>query len=224
MATNQVNEQELQFRKRARRRLVGAIALVLVMVTVLPMVLDDRGDKTPQPDIAINIPSEDGGDFTSRVVQRTPRAVPVTPPVAGTPAEQPKDVIHPLQPAAPVAVSPEVPVPVVQPQPAAAEPQTSADKSADVATARPAGAEKTAVRKDAFSVQIGVFADSPKFKQLEDKLVAKGYHLIREKLDTPKGAKIRLRVGPFATRADAEAALEQLKAADVDGMIVSNSK
>jgi DedD protein len=224
MATNQVNEQELQFRKRARRRLVGAVALVLVMVTVLPMVLDDRGDKTPQPDIAINIPSEDGGNFTSRVVPQAPRSVPVTPSAIATSAEQPKDVIHPLQPAAPVAGSPEVPAPVARPQPAAADPRMPADKSTDAAAARPAGAEKTAARKDAFSVQIGVFADSPKFKQLEDKLVAKGYHLIREKLDTPKGAKIRLRVGPFATRADAETALEQLKASDVDGMIVSNSK
>lgn len=35
-------DQGLSFKKRARRRLVGAIALVLLMVIILPMVLEDR--------------------------------------------------------------------------------------------------------------------------------------------------------------------------------------
>ena len=45
MAAEQSNEQEIQFKKRARRRLVGAIALVLLMVAVLPML--------PLPDLPI---------------------------------------------------------------------------------------------------------------------------------------------------------------------------
>src|SRR5450830_723622 len=47
-------------KKRARRRLIGAVALVLAVVIVLPMVLDSE----PRPladDIAIQIPSKDGG-------------------------------------------------------------------------------------------------------------------------------------------------------------------
>ena len=68
MAANQLSEQEIQFRKRARRRLVGAIALVLLMVTVLPMLLDDREVKPTPQDIAITIPSQDGTGFSSRIV------------------------------------------------------------------------------------------------------------------------------------------------------------
>lgn len=50
-----ISDEELQLRKRARRRLVGAIALVLVVVVFLPMVLDNE----PRPlseDIEITVP------------------------------------------------------------------------------------------------------------------------------------------------------------------------
>ena len=69
MAAEQLTDKENQFRKRARRRLVGAVALVLLMVTVLPMVLDEHADqRAAQPEIAINIPSQDGTDFSSKIV------------------------------------------------------------------------------------------------------------------------------------------------------------
>lgn len=230
MATSQVSEQELPFRKRARRRLVGAIALVLLMVTVLPMVLDDREVRAPRQDIAISIPSQEGGNFTSRIVPVAPQAAPVTPPAVqlASPLQPPKPAAAP-EPKAPAAAArpePSAPVPVTQSEAPTAKPE---EPAASAAATRPAPvksavAEKPANKKGSFSVQIGVFAESPKLKQLEDKLVAKGFRPAREKLDTPKGIKIRLRIGPFATRSDAEVALEKLKSADVVGMIVSNSK
>jgi DedD protein len=72
MPTDNVNEQEIQFKKRARRRLVGAVALVLLMITVLPMILDDHASKAPQQEIAITIPSQDG-EFTSKIVPIPPQ-------------------------------------------------------------------------------------------------------------------------------------------------------
>lgn len=53
-----VDDPELPEKKRARRRLVGAIALVLAMIIGLPMIFDSE----PKPlaeDIAIQIPSKD---------------------------------------------------------------------------------------------------------------------------------------------------------------------
>jgi len=41
-----VSEQDLLLRKRARRRLVGAIALVIMAIVILPMVLD----RVPKPE------------------------------------------------------------------------------------------------------------------------------------------------------------------------------
>ena len=42
MARGTVSEEEILLRKRARRRLVGAVALVILSAIVLPMVFDDR--------------------------------------------------------------------------------------------------------------------------------------------------------------------------------------
>ena len=51
------NDQELALKKRARRRLVGAVALVLLMVIVLPMILKDRTALAPQEAIKITMPT-----------------------------------------------------------------------------------------------------------------------------------------------------------------------
>ncbi len=75
-------DQELNFKKRARRRLVGAIALVLLMVVVLPMILKDRASTGPQEQITITLTSEQAqpetSDFDSSIV-------PTGPPVSVTP-------------------------------------------------------------------------------------------------------------------------------------------
>ncbi|MDI1299977.1 SPOR domain-containing protein [Methylotenera sp.] len=60
MATESPNDLELALKKRARRRLVGAIALVLLMVIVLPMVLQDRAALAPQEAIKITMPDDVG--------------------------------------------------------------------------------------------------------------------------------------------------------------------
>ena len=52
----------LIFKKRARRRLVGAIALVLLMVILLPIVLEDRTQTGMEQDIAIVMPDGTTGD------------------------------------------------------------------------------------------------------------------------------------------------------------------
>ena len=196
MATEKLTEQEIQLRKRARRRLVGAIALVLLMVTVLPMVLDDREVQAPQPEIAINIPSQDNADFASRIV-------PVEPPAA--PASET------AKPAVPEAAATPEPAPVEPPSVATAQP-------AEVA--KPAAPEKK-IAVGGHAVQIGVYSDAGNVKRIQEKLTSMGYQSYTEKLDTQKGSMIRLRVGPFAERADAEKAMAALKAAGLSGIVVS---
>ncbi len=53
-----VSDEEIQLRKRARRRLVGAIALVVAAIVILPMLLDSKPEERSQ-EIDIHIPSED---------------------------------------------------------------------------------------------------------------------------------------------------------------------
>ena len=109
---NAAPDSQLVLKKRARRRLVGAIALALLAVIVLPMVMD----QTPQPltqDIQIRIPNQDSGasTFVSRMAPKlapTPTPLPQDAGKTATPADA--DAATPTQtPAAatvPVAIPP----------------------------------------------------------------------------------------------------------------------
>ncbi|MCB4811565.1 SPOR domain-containing protein [Methylovorus menthalis] len=243
MASDNLNEQEIQFKKRARRRLVGAVALVLLMVTVLPMLLDDRASKAPQQEIAISIPSQDS-EFNSKIVPVKPEASesstqtgsaipedqPVTEPQAGA-----TDEIMPLTP--PVESRSE---PVAQPKPAPVKPATvpapvktvpSAPVAKPSESAKPVESKPTvadATKKDSaekaagFLVQVGVFSDPDNVKQLQQKLAGLGIKSNTEKLDTPKGPKIRLRSQLYSTRPQAEQALDKIKGAGLTGMVVTS--
>ena len=81
-----ISAEELQLRKRARRRLIGAIALVTIVAVFLPMALDHE----PRPlnqDISIQIPSPNSGAFTSKIVPVVPDAKSVAKPASGTPVQ-----------------------------------------------------------------------------------------------------------------------------------------
>lgn len=206
----QIDEQEIQFKKKARRRLVGAIALVLLMVTILPMVLDDRSANLPQQEIAISIPSQDGDEFTSSVTPYIPK--PDTPDEAALVASEPEKAQGTTAESAELSQKDAVAIssPVIKPQ---SDPATGTKPA--VNTASP-------IKAPTYSVQIGVFSDAANVRQLEEKLKAKGLKSSTEKLQTPQGEKIRLRVGPFATRALAEEALTDIKDAGLSGMVVTN--
>jgi DedD protein len=66
-------------KRRARRRLVGAIALVVLAVVVLPIILDQKPRPGPQ-ELTVQIPSQDGSPFKTRTL----------PPLQAPPAAAPK--------------------------------------------------------------------------------------------------------------------------------------
>lgn len=70
-----ISDEELQLKKRARRRLVGAIALVLLVVVFLPMFLDSE-PKPLNQDIAITIPPMPGPDSSAQPATAAPAVVP----------------------------------------------------------------------------------------------------------------------------------------------------
>src|SRR3954466_1787526 len=74
-----IRDEELHLKKRARRRLVGAIALVLLIVVFLPMVLDSE-PKPLNQDIAINIPPIPKADNSAPAP-----SMPVTPTTSARP-------------------------------------------------------------------------------------------------------------------------------------------
>lgn len=87
-----ISDEELQLKKRARRRLVGAITLVLLVVVFLPMFLDSE-PKPLNQDIAITIPPLTASD-SSETVSTAPPSVPAArsesaAPVQPAPAPEP---------------------------------------------------------------------------------------------------------------------------------------
>ncbi len=68
-------------KRRGRRRLVGAIALVLAAVIVLPMVFDSE-PKSSAPAVSVRIPGEDDTGFTPKVTPKVPPEKAAEKPVA----------------------------------------------------------------------------------------------------------------------------------------------
>jgi DedD protein len=196
------SDQELQFKKRARRRLVGAVALVLLMIILLPMILQDRTAKAPKQDVVVSIPSLD-----QRLESEPVEPAPIQP-VAPAAEVSPPEVTAEIKPVETKPV--EAPVTTNQPSPSVAV----------APKAEPAKAETKAAASGNYFVQIGVFSDPEKVKQMQEKLSAKGLKSLDELIDTAKGKKTRLRVGPFEAKKDAESAMEKIKSLGLTGMIV----
>lgn len=93
-----------ELRRRARRRLVGAIAMVLAAVIVLPMVLDSEPEPLPE-NIPIQIPGQSAA-FQPNLSAPDPAETP-SPSAAPTP---PSGGEAPVGVPAPVAVTPGAPV------------------------------------------------------------------------------------------------------------------
>lgn len=188
------SDQELNLKKRARRRLVGAIALVLLMVIILPMILKDRAATQPQDKITITLPGEQAAVMPAEPSDFDSNIVPTEPPV----------VITPEEPAASdeVAAVPDSEAPAAKPE-------------------APAAPKPSAEVENKFYVQIGVFSDAANVKQLQSKLSDLGYKSQTEKISTDKGQKIRLKTQVFGDRNEAAIALENIKDAGLTGMVVS---
>ncbi|NWK76343.1 SPOR domain-containing protein [Aquitalea sp. LB_tupeE] len=70
-------------------------------------------------------------------------------------------------------------------------------------------------------IQLAALSDPAKADALKNKLSALGVSAHFSKVQTSKGEVTRVRVGPFASRAEAEAALRKLSQAGVSGIVVS---
>lgn len=207
-----ISDDELQLKRRARRRLIGAIVLVAAIVVVLPMVLDSAPRQAGQA-VSVQIPSPDSGVFASKVVplsatadsKNASKAVPLKSPAAPS-AEEPKQAA--ATPAAPASPAPAKDVPKKAPKPVA---KVKTEKPAKPA-ARPGGK---------YVVQVIALADAGKAKQMQESIAAAGIKSYTEVVKTSKGDVTRVRAGPFASRKAAEKAREQLKALGMNGNIIT---
>ncbi len=182
-------------RRRGRRRLVGAIALVLLAVIVLPMVFDSE-PRQGAPAVSVRIPSEDDAGFSPKPAPKIPSA-PATPKVAPAPPQEPQKPAAPKPEAKPEAKAEEKPAP-----------QAAAKPSAPDAEKKRAEA---AISGEQFVVPVAALASAEKVKELVARLAEAKLPYYTEPIATAQGQVTRVRVGPFDDRAAAEKAAERLK-------------
>jgi DedD protein len=218
------NEQEIQFKKRARRRLVGAVALVLLMIVLLPMLLEDKIAQTPKEDVVITIPSQD----KQQEAQPEPEPLKQVEPVQASPApisnapvveEKAAESSAPINQTTVIQAKPvELPAPVVPEVQSSKKEEPTSKPIQTVAKTE----DKSKSESARISIQIGVFSDPENVKKMQAQLSDKGLKSQTELIDTAKGKKIRLRVGPFSTKKDAETALAKVKSFGLAGIVVNN--
>lgn len=234
-------------RKRAKHRLIGSAVLVLIGVVGFPLLFDTQPRPIPV-DIPIEIPGKAtvkplAVPAAATATAPAPAAAPAPTPAA--PAEKvaaaaslaPKEEILPSKPAAaasaPAVAKPEPkpeakPAPKPEPKPAA-KPEPKPVANADAARASallngstpPAAKPAAAEAEGRLVVQVGAFADVAKAREARLKLEKAGLKTYTQVAETKDGKRIRVRVGPFATKAEAEKAAGKIKGLDLPAAILT---
>ena len=72
-----------------------------------------------------------------------------------------------------------------------------------------------------FVVQVGAFADAEAARETRKQVEKLGFKTYTQVAQTPSGSRIRVRLGPFATRDEAEAALAKVKTAGLAAVLLT---
>src|SRR5437660_7669350 len=239
-----INVDEL--RRRARRRLVGAIVLALGAAVIVPMLLESD----PKPlgdDVAVKIPPVDDGKFVNQLngpqgKSEAPSAKALdvrkeAPPQPDSPAhksvaEAEKAVVAPPAKiskydtaiSADKATTSAAPPPT-PPAAVAAAPETPAAKiEAKAPPAAPPDSALTAsaqAGREGFAVQLAAYSDDKGANALASRLKRSGYPAYTEPLKTSRGTLWRVRVGPYPSRDAATGIRAKLKAEGQSGIVAS---
>lgn len=161
-------------------------------------------------------------------------APPPPPPPASAPPVRPAPAPAPApapQPAPPPAPAPRAPAPASAPVAAPAPaPRPAQRDDGDRARAllegrsaptAPSTASAAADSAGRFIVQVGAFADEGKARETRSKLERAGLKTYTQVAKTADGDRTRVRVGPFASRAEADRAAERIKGLALPAAVLS---
>jgi DedD protein len=237
-------------RKRARHRLIGASVLVLAGVIGFPLLFDnqprpiavdipiDIPDKNKVKPLGTQpvtpAPTQTGGviDETAPppLANPAPAAATVKPaPVAASPVAPKEEIIASAKPAAKVEAKPE-PKAETKPESKPAAPVADAAKAQAllegkeppkaVAKPEPKAEPAADAGKGRFVVQVGSFTDMAKAREARLKLEKAGFKTYTQEVQLKEGKRLRVRIGPFETRALAEKAADKAKKLELSGAIL----
>ena len=238
-ASNAEPGDDLQrVRTRARQRLIGAVVLIAAGVIGFPLLFETQPRPIPV-DIPIEIARKDQVPPLVMPPAR-PRAASAPSVEASRPAAK-ETIITETASQAGREVAPAASKPVVTPVPASAPPPPKAEKSASPPVAAVAPAKSASVadeprprtpreakptpakeptKKDdgataqgRYVVQVGAFSDVASAREVRQRVEKLGLRTYTQVIETSDGRRIRVRVGPFASRDDAEKAAGKVKSA-----------
>jgi len=225
-------------RKRAKYRLIGAAVLVLAGVFGFPLLFDQQ----PRP-IAVDMPI----DIPDRN-KVTPLTIPAPVAPAVTGSEKPDVVSAPAAVAATPGrvveiekLKSPVDAPIEKADGAPAKPDA---KPAEKLAVNPVPSPRTPVDADEgtkarallegrdqakevppvagrYVVQVGAFADAVRAREVRLKMEKAGLKTYTHVAETKDGPRVRVRVGPFQSKAEADLAAEKIKKLDLPAAILT---
>lgn len=198
-----------QARARARHRLIGAAVLVMIGVIVFPLLFETR-----QRPVAVDIPIE-----IPRKETAPPLVMPERKPVnrSATVGQLPPESVAAMveEPAR------EIPVPKAVAVPASAPSPAKAAVLNPPAHIEPSHAEAGAEKSVKFVVQAGAFAELAAAKEARAKVEKLGFKTFVQTTETSEGKRVRVRIGPFSSREEADKVQARLKAAGLSAAVLS---
>jgi DedD protein len=227
-------------RQRAKHRLIGAVVLVALGVVGFPLLVD----KQPRPmsvDLPIDIPDKNKTKPLSLPqASDLGAAAPSSsaPASAQAPVKAAEKNAEPSKPSPAPALSSVVSPAASLSSQEAIEPKTAVklepkaeakpvDKASDKSTDSGSRAQALLDGKDPAKVetrlviQVGAFDDAKKVSDVRAKLERAGFKTYTQVVDTKDGKRTRVRLGPFATKAEADKAAEKIKKLDLPASILT---
>ena len=232
-------------RVSARRRLIGAALLLGVGIVGFPLLFETQPRPIPV-DIPIEIPSREGAAPLVTPASRTASArtevvrAPVVEPAA-SPSARAASTPAAARPQ-PVAPAPTVPVrasetkpevkptpkpdakPEAKPEPKPApkpEPKPEPKPAPKPADTKPAP-KPTEVAADngRFVVQVGAYLEVQAARDARQKLESMGYKTYTQVIESDTGRRIRVRVGPYPTKAEADKIATRIKSSGMQAAVL----
>jgi DedD protein len=231
-------------RTRAKHRLIGAAILVLIGVVGFPLLFDGQ----PRPvavDIPIEIPDKSkvkplsspsmpparaSAVVDEREIPTPPDSTTVAPALVVAPEavvskpEPPPEKTAAKQATKPVENPAEkmVEKPVEKPSAAAADAAKALAllDGKDVAKEVSKDVDKASAMAGRFVVQVGAYVDVAKAREVRAKLEGAGLKTYTQAVTSKEGKRIRVRVGPLDSKAEAEKAAEKIKKFDLPASIL----
>jgi DedD protein len=217
-------------RTRARRRLIGALVLLAIGVVGFPLLFETE----PRP-VALDVPIVTTLRDAPPQRASTPSRRPL--PVADAPVEHTRPAASAPAATVPFQARPDVPdmaasaVGSAAMPPAAPIATTAARPGVGAAASAAAPARATAAAAAAasapsaqggrFVIQVGAYTDAATLREARARVEKLGLNTYTQVIENDAGRRTRVRVGPFATRDEANAAAARLKAAGLPAHLLA---